>query len=1231
MSYLADRQRLYGSATPDVQSDPGGGGEDEGDWPNGFAYRADIIIPASQIAATMSSVMVCVAVNTGGNSENSGADIRFETQGGAVLDYALHRYAANVAYCVVRIPTLTASTQYKFHCYVGDSGATGQTNAAGAYAQFIAAWDEDGNDLTGHGWNLTATGAGTSTAESGFPCSTFDLGDVISSNDVLTTWDGLTGWTMEALVERDTAAETATIFGAGSAPGFYTQYAEFALNQSGAGSPLVLASSSLVEGSTSTYAVGPANSAALLGETAYASSWAQGAAPTLYLGGAAQSALASNAQSAPTDIYPAQAGIRLGQRLDGKLAFVRVAGSAFPAAKIAFHARSMRDPAQVYGIGALYGPDDEGSPPIVALPLTANVSADAYVDIDVAASAVTGGTATLQSVTQGSRSGSSVTIESGVARYTPGGTQAGTDRFAATVSDGTNTSVARVTVAIAASSVAPPAADWNEVAVSSYAELTAAVAAANPGDDIVLDDGTYTGNLTISRSGVEGAPIRVRSATLNGARIIGIITVTGSRVIVQGLKWQSYSGGNAIVDIYGDFVQIRGNQFIDCAVGNGAQRGAVRANAGANDGLIEYNEFRRFIQRAVCVRSANAGALRWTVRRNLFHTNIPSPGTLYSGIACGIGGDEENQTAWAQNMQCVVEYNYFTGIGGTDGNILQFKTSGCIARQNTAEDCPEGRMEDRRGGWTSAGVYNQWIANTLINSRGPLVFGPDHIVNSNYNDDQVLGNWKSMGPGSGDIVYTTINNKRPHADSQKWVNNTGRLHKGQSASDPYPALDTNIYNHTGTIVDTNSSGTTSSDPGIAAVTRVVLTAADVGPSQMPAEPENATVADFWANPFSAESVHHRPVGDSATYAAATSAQSGYEGDNVFEEWAAAGIGSISGGNGNQFGVPIGYEAGGEPSRTITISSGSLTSTLALNVSNDFPFYTNSVSYGEATNWIAADFTAYDIYNHMRSSDGATRTASLYRTCDVRGLGHALTFADSTRYGSSASGCSTMIGVMRKSEIETPGLAMRHVLHLVLPRGESGHSDPQGLSKRVQVPARYVDATAHDAAKNLGPIPYGGHVGIPPADLTALHAAINATSSSAFTGSTFGDVGAYEAAAKEAMVRVATQCCHYGCIAIDGGAVPQFRADLPFTGYLAQAMMVIMRQSYWWDAFKLITNAVSGANVVVNASGTLVNISTATPSGTGYTGGNATGATIGTRSTNTVGGGTALAPNSALVT
>jgi hypothetical protein len=89
------------------------------------------------------------------------------------------------------------------------------------------------------------------------------------------------------------------------------------------------------------------------------------------------------------------------------------------------------------------------------------------------------------------------------------------------------------------------------VAVSTLSQLNAAIAGAAPDDVITLADGTYSGAITISRSGTAANPIFIRGASRDGTIISAAganygVTITGSFVTVENLTIRSSSWGMRI-------------------------------------------------------------------------------------------------------------------------------------------------------------------------------------------------------------------------------------------------------------------------------------------------------------------------------------------------------------------------------------------------------------------------------------------------------------------------------------------------------------------------------------------------------------------------------------------------------------------------------------------------------------------------------------------------------------
>jgi len=79
------------------------------------------------------------------------------------------------------------------------------------------------------------------------------------------------------------------------------------------------------------------------------------------------------------------------------------------------------------------------------------------------------------------------------------------------------------------------AVDYN---VASISELNSAISSALPGDNIILADGTYSGQMSLSANGEVGNLITVRAETLGGVNITsGGVTISGSYMVLQGFNF----------------------------------------------------------------------------------------------------------------------------------------------------------------------------------------------------------------------------------------------------------------------------------------------------------------------------------------------------------------------------------------------------------------------------------------------------------------------------------------------------------------------------------------------------------------------------------------------------------------------------------------------------------------------------------------------------------------------
>ncbi len=116
------------------------------------------------------------------------------------------------------------------------------------------------------------------------------------------------------------------------------------------------------------------------------------------------------------------------------------------------------------------------------------------------------------------------------------------------------------------------------VNVSSNSQLSAALSSAQPGDHIVLADGSYGGS-TITKSGTGAKPIVIRSANLHGAKIGGDIRIEGAYVAVVGL----HVGANTVF-VVGAHDRVTRNYFENSGYA------AIAVGRGSTQAEIDHNE-----------------------------------------------------------------------------------------------------------------------------------------------------------------------------------------------------------------------------------------------------------------------------------------------------------------------------------------------------------------------------------------------------------------------------------------------------------------------------------------------------------------------------------------------------------------------------------------------------------------------------------------------------------------
>ncbi|HZP58819.1 MAG TPA: chondroitinase-B domain-containing protein, partial [Opitutaceae bacterium] len=308
-------------------------------------------------------------------------------------------------------------------------------------------------------------------------------------------------------------------------------------------------------------------------------------------------------------------------------------------------------------------------------------------------------------------------------------------------------------VSLAALALTASAATIN---VNSNASLASALSGANPGDTIVLANGSYAG-FTVSRSGTASAPITVEAANQGGATISSgfIHLAQNSYVIIQGLTLTT-PGATATIDGSSGSAAIWLEAARNCRVSRctfklaGASGTQWVTVAGASDSnRIDHCEFgpnsstgTRYIlargnptipgvtppsDRTSWANGngpVNPNMSRNTrIDHNYFHDKSGTGETIGLG-AIGVTGDY-------QNTNSLVEYNLFVNCD-SDPEIITTKSSSNIIRYNTVRTC-SGMFSLRAGNGSS--IYGNFMLQGRKSGTGGIkIYEKNHTIFNNYID-----------------------------------------------------------------------------------------------------------------------------------------------------------------------------------------------------------------------------------------------------------------------------------------------------------------------------------------------------------------------------------------------------------------------------------------------------------------------------------------------------------------
>lgn len=344
----------------------------------------------------------------------------------------------------------------------------------------------------------------------------------------------------------------------------------------------------------------------------------------------------------------------------------------------------------------------------------------------------------------------------------------------------------------AAAAGLPAGPATRELPVASDAQLAEALAAAEPGDHIVLEDGSYatSGEFRLVRGGTVGRPVVLRAARPLAARLAGPFTVDADDVVVTGLRFTSGSA------VGGDRLHVLSCSFDDTDEG-------IALNVGrGQDVTVAYCAFVGCRGRGLSIDpSGKADKVRGThAHHNLFKSFVGRAGqNAHEALQIGQGGVDA-----LLRVGAVVEDNLFLDVS-VDSETISVKSSDNTIRRNTFRDC-RSRPTNRFGN------DNRWHANWIESSHGIWIYGAGHelagnrIIDSRDGIAIMAGNAPPLSiRGRALTAKGELKVLRPHCQDVRVVGNEadrliiGKVIEQSGEAYTMPAVGTRIAGHVGPI------------------------------------------------------------------------------------------------------------------------------------------------------------------------------------------------------------------------------------------------------------------------------------------------------------------------------------------------------------------------------------------------------------------------------------------------
>lgn len=821
-------------------------------YPNGYSYRRRMAVPAALIHGVhagfpfwfrLTAAWLKPASSGGRLAGGSHLDVRFELEDGTKLPHEIesHDPATGTLQAWVRLPLLSTEADTRLFIYYGKADlAESEADPTAVWADYLGVWHLPA--LTDRGPGARAlTAAGTVAEDGGGLNGALRLAGTgtLGRTDAASWLGGLAGITVQVRAKADAIGNERGLLNAGS---FDDAASGITLRQAGADGAFF----AKLKTSAGDLALTTRGGLQSTSWRSLALGWAAGDARLgLYVDGARAETVATSDIGTGTNVTTAIAGaLTLGAGArdgaaggwQGLIDEIRIRSNRLSEGWLAAEHANQSSPDTFFGLGAEDSPDDVTLSP-VAVPIRIATLVNAWVDVDVLSRAVNApGRPTPSLISVGQPANGLASIIDGRVRYTPTIGFVGTDSFVYTLGAGAKRTTSRITVSVQRLDVSLPA-PRRSVPVSSSLQLTAALAAAQEGDHILLADGTYGGSFTAALPGSPSDPVVIRAVNPLGAKLTGAIQVTGEDVWLWGLTLEGAS------------VELAANRARMSRCRQSSTTGiAVLISRG--DGVeVDYNELFALRERGVSVRPdmADPGAVQNPyIHHNFFH-DITAPGGDGTSEAVQVGQLKAHTDL---PVKARIEHNLFENVG-VDGECVSLRSSDNVVAFNTVLNC-RSRLVSRHG------ERNEITANWIEGSHGLRAFDRSGKLLGN----RLIGTASGIQVMAGNVTALNWPGSGTDPAATDWLlagNNADATVVGFSLPGlELAATNTRIEAHVGPVAQNRDTGTTQ-----VPTTALTIPAArrlgrvDVGPHATPVEVEPPIVTYDLAPDWTQRWVMHK--------------------------------------------------------------------------------------------------------------------------------------------------------------------------------------------------------------------------------------------------------------------------------------------------------------------------------------------------------------------------------------